>query len=276
VDSVLGALRTAAASAMGLVETEAIVLRTYRLAEADKIVICLTEKAGLVRGVAAGARRLKSRYGASLEPFTFVQLIYFEKEGRELVTLKGAEIIRSHFALANDPEVQGALDYFGELTLEFSPPSQVDERLYRMVRATTYALAEEKGRVRALTCYFELWMLRLSGFLPDLRHCAECRRDLRGAEVAKFMTAEGSLRCGHCAAGEGKRLEHQTYMRLASLQSKTPAAWAQEFSGLSTEGQRYLTETSRRFVRRVLEKEPRHNKRMALGSSTVEDRRRVR
>lgn len=257
---------------MGLVETEAIVLRTYRLAEADKIVVCLTEKAGLVRGVASGARRLKSRFGASLEPFTFVHLVYFEKEGKELVTLKGAEIIRSHFGLANDPEVQSALDYFGELTLEFSPPSQVDERLYRMVRATTYALAEGKEMARALTCYFELWMLKLSGFLPALRHCAECRRDLRGPEVGKYMTAEGSLRCGHCAAGEGRRLEHPTYMRLASLQSKTPSAWADEFSELSPEGQRYLSETARRFVRRILEKETRHNKRMTVGSSAAPEK----
>ena len=59
---------------MGLVETEAFVLRTYKLAEADKIVLCLTREAGLVRGVARGARRLKSRYGASLEPIADVTL----------------------------------------------------------------------------------------------------------------------------------------------------------------------------------------------------------
>jgi DNA repair protein RecO (recombination protein O) len=244
---------------MGLVETEAIVLRTYRLAEADKIVVCLTEKAGIVRGVAAGARRLKSRFGASLEPFTSVHLVYFEKEGRELVTLKSAEIVRSHFALAYDPEAQAALDYFGELTLEFSPPNQADERLYRMVRATTYALAESRERVRGLTCYFELWMLRLSGFLPGQRDCVECGRDLRDAGTAKFITAEGVLRCGHCAGGEGRRLEHPTYMRLASLQSKKPSEWADEFSVLSAEGQKNLSETARRLVRRVLEKETRHD-----------------
>lgn len=245
---------------MGLVETEAIVLRTYRLAEADKIAVCLTEKAGLVRGVAAGARRLKSRFGASLEPFTLVQLVYFEKEGRELVTLKSAEILRSHFGLAHDPEAQSALDYFGELVLEFSPPSQVDERIYRMVRATTEALAERRELIRGLTCYFELWMLRLSGFLPGMRRCVDCGRDLQDAEVAKYITAEGVLRCGHCAGGEGRRLDQTTYVRLSSLQAQKPFVWAEEFSEIPSEGQKFLSELARRLVRRVLEKETRLNK----------------
>jgi DNA repair protein RecO (recombination protein O) len=57
------------------------VLRTYKLAEADKIVVCMTHDAGLVRGVARGARRLKSRFGASLELWTVCDLTYFEKKG---------------------------------------------------------------------------------------------------------------------------------------------------------------------------------------------------
>src|ERR1700750_1423913 len=85
---------------MGLVETEAIVLHTHKLADADKIVVSLTEKYGLVRGVAKGARRLKSRFGASLEPFTLINLTFFEKETRELVSIRSAEIIRSYFGAA--------------------------------------------------------------------------------------------------------------------------------------------------------------------------------
>ena len=59
---------------MGLIEAEGIVLRSYNLAEADKIVVCLTRHAGVVRTVARGARRLKSRFGAGLEPFTIIAL----------------------------------------------------------------------------------------------------------------------------------------------------------------------------------------------------------
>src|SRR5713226_4035946 len=77
---------------MGLVNTDAIVLRTYNLAEADRIVLCLTRNAGLVRAVARGARRMKSRFGAALEPFTFIKLDFYEKENRELVTISQPEI----------------------------------------------------------------------------------------------------------------------------------------------------------------------------------------
>ena len=63
---------------MGHVDSEAIVLRTYDLAEADKIVVCLTREAGVVRAVARGARRLKSRFGGGLEPFTLIRLSYYD------------------------------------------------------------------------------------------------------------------------------------------------------------------------------------------------------
>ncbi|MGA9994972.1 MAG: DNA repair protein RecO, partial [Pyrinomonadaceae bacterium] len=94
---------------MGQVETEAIILRTYNLSEADKIVVCLTHSNGVVRAVARGARKLKSRFGAGLEPFTLVQASYYEKENRELVSLKRAEIQKSYFHLAANEQVVQAL-----------------------------------------------------------------------------------------------------------------------------------------------------------------------
>src|SRR6266581_2137438 len=128
---------------MGLVNTDAIVLRTYNLAEADRIVLCLTRNAGLVRAVAKGARRMKSRFGAALEPFTFIRLSFHEKENRELVSMSGAEILKSHFNLNSNLEC-------------------------------VEALAEQGGSERELTRYFEIWLLRLAGLFPDLRVCAAC------------------------------------------------------------------------------------------------------
>ena len=79
---------------MGLIETEGLVLKSYSLAEADKIVVFLTQEHGLVRGVAKGAKRLKSKFGGSLEPFSIVRLTYFQKEDRELVSIQQSEIGR--------------------------------------------------------------------------------------------------------------------------------------------------------------------------------------
>src|SRR5688500_9158166 len=88
---------------MGIIETEGLVLKSYGLAEADKIVVFLTQEQGLIRGVAKGAKRLKSRFGGSLEPFSIVRLTYFQKEERELVSIKQCEILKSYFEKASHP-----------------------------------------------------------------------------------------------------------------------------------------------------------------------------
>src|SRR2546425_3903498 len=120
---------------MAIIETEALVLRTYNLAEADKIVVCLTRNAGLVRAVAKGSRRLKNRFGAALEPFTLLHLTYYQKENQELVSIRSVDIVRSHFDLLADPQVLSALAYMGDLIVEFSPPHQTNDKLFRMITA---------------------------------------------------------------------------------------------------------------------------------------------
>src|SRR5256885_2124712 len=148
---------------MRLVTTDAIVLRSYNLAESDRIVVCLTRSSGLVRAVAKGARRMKSRFGAALEPFTLIKLSFHEKENRELVTLSSAEIITSHFDLSSNLESGEVLAYMGEMVAEFAPPHETDERLFRMLSACVETLSQQKDSERALTRYFEIWLLRLAG-----------------------------------------------------------------------------------------------------------------
>src|SRR5256885_1738710 len=110
---------------MASFETEALVLRTYNFGEADKIVVCLTRTAGLIRGVAKGCRKLKSRFGAALEPFTVARLTYYQKENQELVSLSQAEIVKSHFALSSQAETLTGLAYMGDLVVERSEERRV-------------------------------------------------------------------------------------------------------------------------------------------------------
>src|ERR1041384_2453217 len=87
-----------------LYTADALILRTYKLGEADRIVVFLTRDRGKKRGVAKGARRPRSKFGAALEPMTEVRLAYFEKETRELVGLNYAEPVRSPLSLAGPAE----------------------------------------------------------------------------------------------------------------------------------------------------------------------------
>ena len=91
---------------MPLYTADALVLRTYKLGEADRIVVFLTRDRGKKRGVAQGARRPRSKFRGALEPLTEIRVAYFEKEGRELVNLNYAETVRSPLATAT-PEGLG-------------------------------------------------------------------------------------------------------------------------------------------------------------------------
>jgi DNA repair protein RecO (recombination protein O) len=246
---------------MGLVETQAIVLQTYNLADADKIVLCMTEKAGLIRGVARGARRLKSRFGASLEPFTLIQLTFFEKETRELVTFKGAEIVKSYFDAARNTEAVEGLGYILELVKEFAPPHQADERLFKMLRACVDFLASNPTHSSAVSAYTELWTLKLTGFLPEFKACGVCGSRLDVAPQGRiYITHEGVLRCQTCQGGTGQTLGIEEYRLLSSTRTSSPAEWSLKFSGASAECRRVISDTARRLVRRALEREPRAGK----------------
>ena len=150
-----------------LYTADALVLRTYKLGEADRIVVFLTRDRGKKRGVAKGARRPRSRFTGALEPLTEARIAYFEKERRELVGLNYAEPIRSPLTLGMT-EALGYVGYFAELLDEWAQEADADERLYRLGAAMVEALAAG-APVEPLARYFEYWLLRLQGLYPEAR-----------------------------------------------------------------------------------------------------------
>jgi DNA repair protein RecO (recombination protein O) len=150
---------------MPLYTADALVLRTYKLAEADRIVVFLTRDRGKKRGVAPHARRPRSRFNGALEPLTEVRVAYFESERRELVNLNYAEMIRSPLAGAN-PESLAYTHYFAELIDAWAADADADERLFRLGCAVLDALAVGTPP-DALARYFECWLLRLQGVYPS-------------------------------------------------------------------------------------------------------------
>jgi DNA repair protein RecO (recombination protein O) len=240
---------------MRLVTTDAIVLRTYNLAESDRIVLCLTRSSGLVRAVAKGARRMKSRFGAALEPFTLVKLTFHEKENRELVTMSAAEILESHFDLSSDLESAEVLAYMGELVAEFAPPHETDERLFRMVTACVAALAQQKGRERGLTRYFEIWLLRLAGLFPDLRSCAACGIALDApANIA--VDTELRPRCHNCSPGNASLLSPEVLKIIRATHQLSPAIFAEQHR-LSERQYAEIGDLTQRLITRAIERRPR-------------------
>ena len=150
---------------MPLYTAEALILRTYKLGEADRIVVFLTRDRGKKRGVAKGARRPRSSFTGALEPMTEVRVAYFEKERRELVGLNYAETYRSPLTLSS-PDALGYISYFAELLDEWAQEADADDRLYRLGASMLDALSAGVA-VEPLARYFEYWLLRLQGVYPE-------------------------------------------------------------------------------------------------------------
>ena len=187
---------------MPLIETESLVLKTYNLAEADRIVLFLTSDHGLVRGVAKGAKRLKSKFGSGLEPFSIVRLTYFQKDSVELVSIQNVDLIRSYFDLSVEPIFLQKFAYLGDLLTGMTPPDDPNHDLYRMVKACLDASEQTPGRLEGIGMYFELWLLRLGGYLPDWSKCEKCNRTLSSTEIASLQT-NFQVVCEQCKKVKG-------------------------------------------------------------------------
>ncbi|HUY13006.1 MAG TPA: DNA repair protein RecO [Terriglobia bacterium] len=181
---------------MPLLETEAIVLRTYRLGEADKIVSLLTRQHGRLRAVAAGAQRPKSRFGGTLESLTYIRLWLFERENRDLLRINSGEILESFFDMQRDYRLHVASQYVAEAAEKLLPEREINERAFRLVVAVLRAMKRTSEVDRPLI-FFNYWLLRLGGTLPNLRECGKCGRPFDDSPVFIGRNFE-SLVCGRC------------------------------------------------------------------------------
>ncbi|MHB8467513.1 MAG: DNA repair protein RecO [Acidimicrobiales bacterium] len=178
----------------GLYRERGVVLRTYKLGEADRIVVLLTEGRGKVRAVAKGVRKTKSRFGSRLEPTSHVSLQMYE--GRELDVVTQAESIEHHphiradlSRLARATAVLEAVDHVAQ---EREPSSQ----LYRMVVGALRALDQRDAPLLVAAFYWKL--LAAEGVAPLVDQCASCGS---AGPLVAFDLAEGGVLCRSCRRG---------------------------------------------------------------------------
>jgi len=160
--------------------TDALILRTYKLGESDRIVVFLTRDRGKKRGVAKNARQSRRRFGGALEPMTYGTVGYVERERRELVRLEYVEPRRSPLS-AVDGDALGYVSYFAELIDEWAQEADPNETLYRLGASMVDAIAEGVP-IEPLARYFEYWLLRLQGvYAVDARLSDEAKAFLGAA-----------------------------------------------------------------------------------------------
>ncbi len=196
--------------------SDAFVLGTHPLKEKDRIVSFLTRDSGKKRGVARGARGHKSAFAGALEPMTEARVVYFEKEGRELVAIDAMDTLRSSFPLAKDLEKALLLSSLAESLQTFVSDSDPAEPFYRLARHAMDSLFGGADP-RAVAVYFDIWVLKLSGLFPPLTECAGCGRRLEPAEPLLFDESHPGFIGPECRRGEALLLSEDARNTLRAI-----------------------------------------------------------
>jgi DNA repair protein RecO (recombination protein O) len=205
---------------MSVHTSEAVVLRTWPLHEADLIVSFFTRDYGRIKGVAKSALKSRKRFGGALEPMTLARAWFAEKPRQELVRLDQLEILRSPLATPVDQVRMTVLSFFAELLDEVLPEHDPQETVFRLLVSVLEQTTVEQPWM-PLT-YFSLWMTRLMGLLPDIAHCTACGEALRPGEVYFQSYADGLFCALH--RGSGANALCADSLQLAQLMLRAPVS----------------------------------------------------
>lgn len=175
-------------------QSEALVLRTYPFHEADLLVTLFTRAEGKVRGVAKAAKRSKRRFGGALEPLTHVVAHWEEKERQELARLDSFDIVASPLAVQVTYARVLALEYVAEVLDQLLPDREPNDSIFRLALSVVGQLHSDA--IWMPLTYFDLWIIRLIGLLPDLSSCVLCGEILNGSRAYFHPLADG-LMCVH-------------------------------------------------------------------------------
>jgi DNA repair protein RecO (recombination protein O) len=200
-------------------KTEAVVLRSFRFGEADRILHLYTHDRGRVGAVAKGVRKTKSRFGARLEPFSHAELMLHQGSG-ELRTVTGVSLVDPHRPLREDPYRLSVGLIGAEAMLRLFVEEERNERgfdaLTRFLAGVDAIPAGMRGRaaVDPLALSFQLKLLWLSGYVPHLGACVEC-----GAtdDLVGYLPRAGGAVCAACAPFETVRLSPEGFRGIHAL-----------------------------------------------------------
>jgi DNA repair protein RecO (recombination protein O) len=227
-----------------LKQSEAIVLRTYPMREADLLVTLFTRLEGKVKGVARSAKKSRRRFGGALEPLTYVRVYYEDRERQELTRLDSCDVLQSPLSSEVDYGRALGLGHVAELIDDLLPDREPNDAVFRLALAVLGSLAPDA--IWMPLTYFDLWMVRLAGFLPDLTHCMVCGEPLE--DRAYYHPLVDGLMCA-----DDKRLASSELSvdsrAIADLMFRAPL---ENFAGAAWPRQRCAD--LRRFLMQILER----------------------
>jgi DNA repair protein RecO (recombination protein O) len=234
---------------MPLKESEAIVLRTYPFRESDLLVTLFTRLEGKVRGVARAAKKSRRRFGGALELLTYVKVTYEDREREELARLDACEVIESPLSSEITYPRLVALGHVAELLDELSPDREANDAVFRLALSVIRQLSGEEFWIPIT--YFELWMARLMGYLPELSECLTCGRALNGSRAYFHALADG-LMCPEHKRLASSELSAESRQLAAQMQRLPLPGMKWSNSHANADLRKFLLQTLERHIEKKL------------------------
>ena len=230
-----------------LQRTEGIVLRTSVFGEADLIVTYLTKDCGIVKTFAKSPRKIKCKFGSSLEPLTYSKISFWGKEESSLPRLVQSDIIYPFHSLRSSLSSFLKVSEILELTINFLPEREASDRVYHLLVSTLRAM-EAHCQTGLIVLFYKLKLLEIVGYLPGLNGCGRC-----GKKGNVFFLSHGTVLCERCSKGHkhSESLSPAVISLCANLigwnmdkldRIKAAANIIQELSALIDEHVKYISE----------------------------------
>jgi len=233
---------------MPLKDSDAIVLRSYPLREADLLVNFFTRSEGKLRGVARHAMKSRQRFGGALEPLTRVRVYWEDREGQELARIDSCDVLASPLSERVDYPRAVALAHVAEVLDEVLPDREANDAMFRLASAVLPSL--RPAEIWAALTYFDLWIVRLTGFLPEIGSCVVCGAELnKQSSLAYFHPLSVGLMCADDKRLASTELAWESRM-MAQNMLRAPL---ERFLGLAEDWPKNRCADLRRFLVQRLE-----------------------
>ncbi len=202
-----------------IVKAKAVVLRSRRMGETSKLMTFYTEEYGKLKSVARGARKPKSKFGASTELLSEVHIVCYLRENRDLQTLSECDVVQTFPNLTADLQRLGFASAGCELIERLTIDGESNPRLYQCLIGLLRGLDEvDLPQAESLFWYFQLRLATVLGYHPQLNSCVSCSQPLQGERLG-FSPALGGALCAACGRREGQYANAHSLYFLTQLQN---------------------------------------------------------
>jgi len=183
----------------------AVVLSSIDYGESDKIVTFYTLEFGKIKGIAKGAKRSRKRFVNNLEPFSYIRLLFFQKQGRDLMMIEQADVIRRFDSLFLEIDRIAFGSCCLELLNEMTPEGQKNQKAFELLLKSLIML-DKGANIRTIVVLFEMKLLSILGYHPHLEACVVCKKPATRAGAAEtkifFSSVRSGILCPRCKCHE--------------------------------------------------------------------------